>query len=295
MAEWRRSYRQDGGMIPGATSRIDRAMDVAIQKETERLTSGLPLLATVGATAPFIGLFGTVWGIMHAFINIAEQQNTNLAVVAPGIAEALLATGLGLLAAIPAVIFYNKLSTDADRIAAGYETFADEFAAILGRQMDRRPEMGAGVMQREQGGRRRRRSRVRPMAEINVTPFVDVMLVLLIIFMVAAPLLTVGVPVELPKTAAQALPVEQEEPLTVTLTPDGGIQIQTTEVGEEAFIPRLRAIAAERTNDKVFLRADGTIAYARVMQVMGALNAGGFSNIGLVTDAGGPRMDGRDG
>ena len=105
-------------MIPGAPARIDRAMDVAIQKEAERLTSGLPFLATVGSTAPFVGLFGTVWGIMNAFINIAEQQNTNLAVVAPGIAEALLATGLGLLAAIPAVIFYNKLSTDADRIMA---------------------------------------------------------------------------------------------------------------------------------------------------------------------------------
>ncbi len=133
------------------------------------------------------------------------------------------------------------------------------------------------------------------MAEINVTPFVDVMLVLLIIFMVAAPLLTVGVPVELPKTAAQTLPVEQEEPLTVTLTREGAIQIQTTEVEENAFIPRLRAIAAERAGDKVFLRADGGITYQRVMQVMGALNAGGFSNIGLVTDAGGPRMDGRDG
>ena len=94
------------------------------------------MLATVGSTAPFIGLFGTVWGIMNAFIDIAEQQNTNLAVVAPGIAEALLATGLGLLAAIPAVIFYNKLSTDANRIVGGYEAFADEFSTILGRQLD---------------------------------------------------------------------------------------------------------------------------------------------------------------
>ena len=111
-------------------------MDVAIAKESEQLQSGLSVLATVGATAPFIGLFGTVWGIMNAFIEIAEQQNTNLAVVAPGIAEALLATGLGLLAAIPAVIFYNKLSADCDRIVANYEAFADEFATILSRQLD---------------------------------------------------------------------------------------------------------------------------------------------------------------
>lgn len=135
MTEWRRSHRQDGGLIAGAPARIDRSMDVAIAKESARLRRGLPVLATVGATAPFVGLFGTVWGIMNAFIEIAEAQNTNLAVVAPGIAEALLATGLGLLAAIPAVIFYNKLSADADRIVAGYEAFADEFSTILSRQL----------------------------------------------------------------------------------------------------------------------------------------------------------------
>ena len=136
MMEWRRSHRNDGGLIAGATARIDRNMDVAIAKEADSLQSGLSVLATVGSTAPFIGLFGTVWGIMHAFIGIAEQQNTNIAVVAPGIAEALLATGLGLLAAIPAVIFYNKLSGDSDRIVAGYEAFADEFSTILSRQLD---------------------------------------------------------------------------------------------------------------------------------------------------------------
>ena len=136
MTEWRRSHRQDGGLIAGAQARIERSMDVAIAKEAGRLQRGLPVLATVGSTAPFVGLFGTVWGIMNAFIEIAEQQNTNLAVVAPGIAEALLATGLGLLAAIPAVIFYNKLSSDSDRILSGYEAFADEFSTILSRQLD---------------------------------------------------------------------------------------------------------------------------------------------------------------
>ncbi len=136
MTEWRRSHKQDGKLIGGAHVRIDRSMDVAIQKEAEALQKGLPLLATIGSTAPFIGLFGTVIGIMNAFIEIGQQQSTNLAVVAPGIAEALLATGLGLLAAIPAVIFYNKLSSDSDRIIAGYESFADEFATILSRQLD---------------------------------------------------------------------------------------------------------------------------------------------------------------
>jgi biopolymer transport protein TolR len=130
------------------------------------------------------------------------------------------------------------------------------------------------------------------MAEINITPFVDVMLVLLIIFMVAAPLLTVGVPVELPKTAANALPSETEEPLTVTIEASGVVMIQTTEVAREDLVNRLRAIATERSDDRVFLRADGAVPYETVAQVMGALNAGGFSSIGLVTDIGGPALDG---
>lgn len=136
MLEWRRSHRDDGQLIAGAQARIDRSMDVAIAKEAEGLNSGLSFLATVGSTGPFVGLFGTVWGIKHAFEQIAISQNTNLVVVAPGIAEALLATGLGLLAAIPAVVLYNKLSSDSDRILAGYEAFADEFSTILSRQLD---------------------------------------------------------------------------------------------------------------------------------------------------------------
>lgn len=136
MGEWLRSHRDDGKLIAGAQSRIDRSMDVAIAKRAEELNAGLTFLATVGATAPFIGLFGTVWGIKNAFEQIALAQSTNLAVVAPGIAEALVATGLGLLAAIPAVIFYNKLSADSERIVGGYESFADEFATILSRQLE---------------------------------------------------------------------------------------------------------------------------------------------------------------
>ncbi len=147
--------------------------------------------------------------------------------------------------------------------------------------------MGAGVQGRASGRGRGRK----PMSEINVTPFVDVMLVLLIIFMVAAPLLTVGVPIRLPETAAAALPTEQEEPLTVALTADGTIVVQNAEVPRDEFVTRLRAVAAERTSDRVYLRADGVVSYEDVMQVMGALNASGFNNIGLVTEQGGPRFD----
>jgi biopolymer transport protein TolR len=122
------------------------------------------------------------------------------------------------------------------------------------------------------------------MSEINVTPFVDVMLCLLIIFMVAAPLMTVGVPIDLPDTSAEALPSEEEEPLTVTLTPEGAVMVQTTEVPLDELVARLQAVAAERDSTRIFLRADGAIPYERVMTVMGALNAGGFREIGLVTD-----------
>ncbi len=157
--------------------------------------------------------------------------------------------------------------------------------------------MGAGVIKSDSGGGRRRRGRrkTQPMAEINVTPFVDVMLVLLIIFMVAAPLLTVGVPVELPQTAANALPSDEEEPLTVTITAEGEILIQNTPTLPNELVGKLTAIAAERTSDRIFLRADGANAWNTVAEVMGALNAGGFSNIGLVTDIGGPALDGSDG
>lgn len=116
--------------------RIDKAMDVALARENDKLESRLGFLATIGSAAPFIGLFGTVVGIMTSFQAIAASKNTNLAVVAPGIAEALLATAIGLLAAIPAVIAYNKLSGDASKISARLEGFADEFSAILSRQID---------------------------------------------------------------------------------------------------------------------------------------------------------------
>jgi biopolymer transport protein TolQ len=138
MREWKRSYESGARSPGGVQSRIEKVMDVTIARETGRLESRLLFLATVGASAPFIGLFGTVWGIMNSFRAIAVAESTNLAVVAPGIAEALFATALGLLAAIPAVIFYNKFSTDVTRVATRLDGFADEFIAILSRQLDER-------------------------------------------------------------------------------------------------------------------------------------------------------------
>ena len=136
MREWKRSVEGNIRALGGIQMRVEKVMDVTISREMERLDRRLLFLATVGSTAPFVGLFGTVWGIMTSFQAIAVSKNTNLAVVAPGIAEALFATALGLLAAIPAVVFYNKFSADSAHVSQRLEAFADEFAAIVSRQID---------------------------------------------------------------------------------------------------------------------------------------------------------------
>jgi biopolymer transport protein TolQ len=131
MREWKRSFESHARSFAGLQMRIEKVMNVSIAREIERLERRLLVLATVGSAGPFVGLFGTVWGIMSSFQSIAASKNTSLAVVAPGIAEALFATAVGLIAAIPATIFYNKFSS-------GLEGFADEFSAILSRQIDER-------------------------------------------------------------------------------------------------------------------------------------------------------------
>lgn len=136
MREWKKSFERGARSPIGLQMRIDRAMDVTLARESEALEARLASLATIGSAAPFVGLFGTVVGIMTSFQAIAGSKSTNLAVVAPGIAEALLATAIGLVAAIPAVIAYNKFSGEAGKLTARMEGFADEFSAILSRQID---------------------------------------------------------------------------------------------------------------------------------------------------------------
>jgi biopolymer transport protein TolQ len=140
MAEWRRSLRINGIDIArtAVRERVDRAMNVTITREMQRLSRYMIFLASVGSVAPFVGLFGTVWGIMHSFSSIAAMHNTNLSVVAPGIAEALFATAIGLVAAIPAVLAYNKLGADLDAFSTRLEGFGTEFGAILSRQSEER-------------------------------------------------------------------------------------------------------------------------------------------------------------
>ncbi|OOG25614.1 protein TolQ [Thioalkalivibrio denitrificans] len=127
-----RKQRNQGGMSLGESAQ--RSMRVAVSREVDGLESYLTFLATVGSTSPYIGLFGTVWGIMHAFIGLSGVQQATLAMVAPGIAEALIATALGLFAAIPAVIAYNRFSDDIDRIVTRYDNFTEEFTSLLQRQ-----------------------------------------------------------------------------------------------------------------------------------------------------------------
>jgi biopolymer transport protein TolQ len=138
MREWKRSFEGNARATGGLQMRIEKVMEVTIAREVERLEKRLLVLATVGSAGPFVGLFGTVWGIMTSFQSIAASKNTSLAVVAPGIAEALFATALGLVAAIPATIFYNKFAAEVNKQAQRLEGFADEFAAILSRQIDER-------------------------------------------------------------------------------------------------------------------------------------------------------------
>jgi len=136
MREWKRTYEGGARSLVGLTQRIEKVMNVTVAREVERLERRLLVLATVGSAGPFIGLFGTVWGIMTSFQSIAASKSTSLAVVAPGIAEALFATAMGLVAAIPATIFYNKFANEVNKIAQRLEGFADEFSAILSRQVD---------------------------------------------------------------------------------------------------------------------------------------------------------------
>jgi biopolymer transport protein TolQ len=138
MGEWKRAFEGTGRGFASLNSRIDKVLDVTIQREAERYDSNLLVLATVGSAGPFIGLFGTVWGIMTSFTSIAASKNTSLAVVAPGIAEALFATAIGLAAAIPAVIAYNVYQKESAKAQARLASFADEFSAILSRQIDER-------------------------------------------------------------------------------------------------------------------------------------------------------------
>jgi biopolymer transport protein ExbD len=240
-------------------------MRSAMKVELRRIEVGLPFLATVGSASPFVGLLGTVWGIMHSFTSIAQAKDTSLAVVAPGIAEALFATALGLAAAIPAVVAYNQISVSLGRSAERGGTSIATLAKRL-----RAGKRGAIRLEESANGHfaavRHRttmsRRQLPPMAEINVTPFVDVMLVLLIIFMVAAPLMVQGVPVDLPRTSATKL-AKVQKPMIVTLAPDGAIYIRDEQVDRKSLVSRLMSMRSQEGDTSCTYAPTGRFHTAR--------------------------------
>jgi biopolymer transport protein TolQ len=209
--------RQQPGVDPDAVMEgVGRAMRVAISREEEKLEQSLPFLATVGSTSPYIGLFGTVWGIMNSFRGLASAQQATLATVAPGIAEALIATAIGLFAAIPAVIAYNRFSARSETLMA-----VTTPSPTSSRRSCTAKCTPAKNQVKPMALIARVRHKRKPVAEMNVVPYIDVMLVLLVIFMVTAPMLNQGVKVDLPKVSSEALPQDNNvQILTISIKAD---------------------------------------------------------------------------
>src|SRR6201999_3545084 len=255
--------------------------------EARRIRLGMGLLATIGATSPFVGLFGTVWGIMNSFIGISKAQTTNLAVVAPGIAEALLATAIGLVAAIPAVIIYNHFARVTKTYLEQVSRASGAAARLLSRDLDR-SHGGAHVRAAEEAmaaslveGGFDDDEDFAEAHEINVTPFIDVMLVLLIIFMVAAPLATVDLGVDLPASAVEPQP-RPEQPVFVTVKPDLSIAVGEDIIVRDALTATLDTATKGQKDERIYLRADKAVSYGDLMEVMNLLRNSGYLKIALV-------------
>ena len=268
--------------IPGETvsevrARIADSMARAARELLTRAEGGLPNLAVISSVAPFVGLFGTVWGIMSSFAAIAEAQDTSLATVAPGIAESLAATAYGLAAAIPASIGYNRIGAAYARLGQEMASFVEERATLL---ISRPAEVAREAGPRRRGGalmamkpQKIGEGLYQPLAEINVTPLVDVMLVLLIIFMVTAPMLATGIKVNLPG-ARTAEPLAARDPVIVAVAKDGAVSVGKDFVARDSLVATVKARLAS-SNGVVQLRGDKDAAYGDVVAVMDDLAAGG--------------------
>ncbi len=271
------------GLKERIASRLER-IEAALSR---RISRGTGVLATIGATAPFVGLFGTVWGIMNSFIGISKSHTTNLAVVAPGIAEALLATALGLAAAIPAVVIYNLFSRQITSYRAALADASASVLRLVSRDLDR------GLALRKSAAESAPRSsdmsvrldhgkeELDEVHEINVTPFIDVILVLLIIFMIAAPLATVDISVDLPASTAEPQP-RPEKPIYLTVKPDLSLSVGEEPVARDRLSASLDQVTNGDKQTRIFLRADKVVPYGELMEVMNLLRTAGFLKVALV-------------
>jgi biopolymer transport protein TolQ len=259
--EFNRAMQAGGINADKVVEECRRAMRVAQMREVDRVEQSLATLATIGSTSPYVGLFGTVWGIMTAFMNLGNVQTATLAVVAPPIAEALIATAMGLFAAIPAVIAYNRYADKVVRLEYRYDGFTEE-------PLQKRKLMG----------------------EINVVPYIDVMLVLLVIFMVTAPLLTQGIEVELPKAGAEPIDSAADKlPLIVSVDKAGNLYLSVGDDEDEPsnakeIVAKVGAILRNSPETPMLIKADRAVEYGYVVGAMVLLQQGGAENVGFVTD-----------
>jgi biopolymer transport protein TolQ len=289
--------KQEAGMaadqvIEGAR----RAMRVSQMREMDRIEHNLAFLATVSNTSPYVGLFGTVWGIMSAFYSLGSMASATIAVVAPHISEALIATAMGLFAAIPAGIFFNRYANQVNRLEVRYDTFSEELSSILQRNAGaRRPPPAHGAR-----GRAMSRQKHRLMSEINVVPYIDVMLVLLIIFMITAPLLTQGITVDLPKAPAEALDPEllkDNEPVVLSIDKEGSFFLNIggkdtdTAIDEATVVERVSAVLRRNPQTPVLVKGDQNVPYGRVVTGMTLLTQAGAPKVGFLTEP--PAVDDR--
>ena len=273
--EFVRLHRANSHAPEAVVEGASRAMRISMNRELENLETHIPFLGTVGSISPYIGLFGTVWGIMHAFIALGAVKQATLQMVAPGIAEALIATAIGLFAAIPAVMAYNRLNQRVNKLELNYDNFMEEFTAILHRQ--------AFTVSARGRGRRDLKS------EINIVPLLDVLLVLLLIFMATAPIITQSVEVDLPDaTESQAVSSNDNPPVIVEVSGIG----QYTVVVEKDRLERLppEQVVAEvssrfKANPKTVFLIGGAkdVPYDEIIKALNLLHSAGVKSVGLMT------------
>ncbi|EAI5453632.1 hypothetical protein F0O96_06480 [Campylobacter jejuni] len=246
--------------------RIELRLQNTISKQITASKNGLSLLASIGASAPFIGLFGTVWGIMNAFIGIANLGNASLAVVAPGIAEALFATAFGLIAAIPAVLFYNYLTRKNLKLMHHLDELANFVYILFHRSyFNDKTEMA---------------HKEEELSEINITPFIDIMLVLLIVFMAVTPLITSSIKIELPKSSQQAED-KLKNPIILYLNTDNTLAINDDKLSLENLSSALDIKTKGNKEEIIYFHIDKSVKYEDIMQVMQKLKENGYGKIAL--------------